>query len=264
MKFAVKLFLFCMFLFVFCTMSFADIATDAREAVTPEKTAEVLTKFEAEVVSAAKWDKVKFAGMKMVYYFRSTQNATYAGARQIYLDTIKQLGVEKEGLESAFLFSAVHPWWNANKNVAVMEEALAYGKTIELSPQQSAELGRMLAFGMNRKDDAIPYFKKAGANAYGDLLRVYTELGKSDELIVTYYAGLEAGDMDPVTAANCFQKVWAAQVKSFKTEEDRSAAKFRLQKLVDEYTGKMYEDAKVTPDKSPWRKALTLWAANSK
>lgn len=256
--------LLCFLFLMFGATLFADIAMDARDAGTPEKTAEVLAKFEATIDSASKWDKVKFSGMKMVYYFRSTENATYAAGRQIYLDSIKKLGVEKEGLESSFLFGPVHPWWHATKNVAVVEEAIAYAKTIELSGSQKTELGRILAFGMNRKAEAIPYFEQAGSLGYNDLIRVHLEMGNTDKAVEVYYTGLDAGDMDPLTAANNFQKVWSAQVKTFKTEEARTAAKFRLQKLVDQYTGKMYEDTKVTPDKSPWRKALTLWAASSK
>lgn len=263
MKSMIKL-LLCFLFLMFGATLFADIAMDARDAGTPEKTAEVLAKFEATIDSASKWDKVKFSGMKMVYYFRSTENATYAAGRQIYLDSIKKLGVEKEGLESSFLFGPVHPWWNATKNVAVVEEAIAYAKTIELSGSQKTELGRILAFGMNRKAEAIPYFEQAGSLGYNDLIRVHLEMGNTDKAVEVYYTGLDAGDMDPLTAANNFQKVWSAQVKTFKTEEARTAAKFRLQKLVDQYTGKMYEDTKVTPDKSPWRKALTLWAASSK
>lgn len=254
----------CFLFLMFGTAVFADIATDVREAATPEKTAEVLAKFETTLNTASKWDKVKFSGMKMVYYFRSTQGATYAAARQIYLDSIKQLGVKKEGLESVFLFSAVHPWWNANKDVAVMEEALQYAETIELSNQQRTELGRMLAFGMNRKLDAVPYFEKSGANGYNDLIRVYSEIGNKTKMIETYYAGLDAGDMDPLTAANNFQQVWAAQIDTFRSEEDRTSAKFKLQKLIDKYTGKLYEDTTTTPDKSPWRKVLVLWTASSK
>ena len=263
MKSMIKL-LLCFLFLMFGATLFADIAMDVRDAGTPEKTAEVLAKLETTIDSASKWDKVKFSGMKMVYYFRSTENATYAAGRQIYLDSIKKLGVEKEGLESSFLFGPVHPWWHATKNVAVVEEAIAYAKTIELSGSQKTELGRILAFGMNRKAEAIPYFEQAGSLGYNDLIRVHLEMGNTDKAVEVYYTGLDAGDMDPLTAANNFQKVWSAQVKTFKTEEARTAAKFRLQKLVDQYTGKMYEDTKVTPDKSPWRKALTLWAACSK
>lgn len=263
MKSMIKL-LLCFLFLMFGATLFADIAMDVRDAGTPEKTAEVLAKLETTIDSASKWDKVKFSGMKMVYYFRSTENATYAAGRQIYLDSIKKLGVEKEGLESSFLFGPVHPWWHATKNVAVVEEAIAYAKTIELSGSQKTELGRILAFGMNRKAEAIPYFEQAGSLGYNDLIRVHLEMGNTDKAVEVYYTGLDAGDMDPLTAANNFQKVWSAQVKTFKTEEARTAAKFRLQKLVDQYTGKMYEDTKVTPDKSPWRKALTLWAASSK
>jgi tetratricopeptide (TPR) repeat protein len=259
-----KLITCLLFTFIGC-VGFAGYTEDFRMADSPENMQAVLTRWEAELPNMTKEEKVKFSGMKMLYYFRTTENPTYAAGRQIYMEQIKKLGVEKEGMESSFLLGPVHPWWCAKKNVALMEEALAYVETLDkVTATQWAEAGRILAFALDRRTEAIEYFESAGPNGYKELIRVYKELGNADKAVETYYKAVESEGMSAKDAAAQFQVIWPLQVKSFKNAEDRAAAKFRLQTLVDQYTNKLYTDTSVKPENSPWRAALTLWTANAK
>lgn len=260
----IKLVTCFLFMFIGC-VGFAAYTEEFRTAQGPEAMQAVLTKWEAELPNMTKEEKVKFSGMKMLYYFRTTENPTYAAGRQIYMEQIKKLGVEKEGMESSYLFGPVHPWWGTKKNVALMEEALAYVETLDnVTPSQWTEAGRILAFALDRKTESIECFEKAGPNGYKELIRVYKELGNTDKAVEAYYKAVESEGMSAKDAAAQFQVIWPLQVKSFKNAEDRAAAKFRLQTLVDQYTNKLYTDTSVKPENSPWRAALTLWTANAK
>ena len=255
----------CLLFAVMGCAVFADYVLDFRAATTPEKMQEVLAAYEAALPTLTKGDKIRYSGLKMVYYFRTAENPTYMEGQKIYIESIKALGVEKEGMESGFLFGIVHPWWTGKKNVALMEEALSWLKTQdELSPDQWVEAGRIMAFGLGRHAEAVQYFENAGSLGYNDLILVYIELGNAEKAIEVYYKAVTEESLNANDAAVNFQKVWPLQVRAFKSEQERSAAKFQLQKLVDLYNNKLYTDTKVKPENSPWRAVITLWAANSK
>lgn len=110
----------------------------------------------------------------------------------------------------------------------------------------------------------IAAFEKSGSYGQGDMIHCYLEMNEPTKAIDMYYKLAEDDVIYPTTAEQCFAKVWSAQVKGFKSATERDEAKFRLSKLVDQYTNKLYSDSKVKPENSPWRKVITLWAASSK
>lgn len=247
------------------SFAFAINMRDIRDANKADVDALMAT-WTTELVSANTSNKAEYCAAHGFIYIRANKNATYAEALAKVQAKAKELGIEKETLASSYVFGIVHPWWVGETRTALVQEALDYA---EANPPTDgagayAELGRLYAFVMKDYTKGIAAFEKCGIYGQSDMIRCYFDMGNSAKAIETYYKLAEDGVIYPTTADECFAKVWSAQVKGFKSAAERDEAKFRLSKLVDQYTNKLYSDSKVKPENSPWRKVITLWAASSK
>lgn len=138
---------------------------------------------------------------------------------------------------------------NVEELPAVLQAASA---EITLQSPENRRVDLCVAYG-------LAYLRSTDAPTFDAYIKVV-----QDKAVEVYYKAVEAEGMSAADAAAQFQIIWPLQVKSFKNAEDRAAAKFRLQTLVDQYNNKLYTDTSVKPENSPWRAALTLWTANAK
>jgi len=244
-------------------VTFATTLRDVRDAKVSDMAAVVST-WTNELGTATVMDKIEYSAAQGLVYLRSNENATFAEARSKVMAKAKELGIEKEMAASSYMYGIVHPWWVGETRPALLQETLAYA---EANPPADgagayAEIGRIYAFVLKDYVKGLAAFQKG--NFQSDTLRCYMEIGDTANAVKYYYELAESGKISAGAAAEYFPTVWAAQAKGFKTAEERDAAKFRLSKLVDQYTSKLYSDANVKPENSPWRKVITLWTASSK
>lgn len=260
-----KLFLTIALTLIGGTMVFATDLLTIRDAKASDVNALMAT-WTTELGSADTTNKIEYCAAQGFVYIRANENATYAEARAKVLAKAKELGIEKEVTASTYMYGIVHPWWVGETRTALVQEALVYAEANPPVDGSSiyVELGRLYAFVMKDYTKGISAFEKCGKRVQEDMIDCYFEMNEPTKAIDTYYKLAEDGDIYPSTAEKRFDKVWSAQVRGFKSATERDEAKFRLSKLVDQYTNKLYSDSNVKPENSPWRKVITLWTASSK
>lgn len=261
----IKLFLTVALTLIGGTMVFATNLHDIRDAKVSDMDALMAT-WTTELGSANTMNKLEYCAAQGFVYIRANKNATFAEACAKVLAKAKELGVENEIVNYTYLYCIVHPWWLGETRAPLVKEALAYAESNPPANGATAyiELGRLYAFVMKDYANGIVAFEKCGVSAQGDIIHCYLDMENSSKAIETYYKFAEDGAIYPDVAARYFSKVWSAQVKGFKSAAERDEAKFRLSKLVDQYTNRLYSDSKVKPENSPWRQVIVLWTASSK